>query len=74
MSRAHPRSLKFPPPRSKFIAGFSGDFVNAYGYATFFHATAWLGAPVLLLVWLSLWLRRGIQHLLEEADSHGVVS
>jgi len=34
----------------KFIAGFSGDFVNAYGYATFFTATAWLGLPVLLLV------------------------
>ncbi len=37
----------------KFIAGFSGDFVNAYGYANFFHATAWLGLPVLLLVWLA---------------------
>jgi len=37
----------------KFIAGFSGDFVNAYGYSTFFHATAWLGAPVLLLVALA---------------------
>jgi len=37
----------------KFIAGFSGDFVNAHGYALFFHATAWLGAPVLLLVWLA---------------------
>ena len=37
----------------KFLAGFSGDFVNAHGYATFFHATAWLGAPVLVLVWLA---------------------
>ena len=37
----------------KFIAGFSGDFVNAYGYTHFFHATAWLGVPVLLLVWLA---------------------
>ena len=37
----------------KFIAGFSGDFVNAYGYSAFFHATAWLGAPVLLLVALA---------------------
>ena len=37
----------------KFIAGFSGDFVNAHGYASFFQATAWLGAPVLLLVWLA---------------------
>ena len=37
----------------KFIAGFSGDFVNAHGYAAFFQGTAWLGAPVLLLVWLA---------------------
>ncbi len=37
----------------KFIAGFSGDFVNAHDYATFFQATAWLGLPVLLLVALA---------------------
>ncbi len=37
----------------KFIAGFSGDFVNAHGYEVFFQATAWLGAPVLVLVWLA---------------------
>ena len=37
----------------KFIAGFSGDFVNAYGYAPFFNATALLGLPVLLLVGLA---------------------
>jgi PAT family beta-lactamase induction signal transducer AmpG len=37
----------------KFIAGFSGDFVNAHGYANFFTATALLGAPVLVLVWLA---------------------
>jgi MFS transporter, PAT family, beta-lactamase induction signal transducer AmpG len=37
----------------KFIAGFSGEFVNAHGYSAFFHATAWLGAPVLLLVALA---------------------
>jgi PAT family beta-lactamase induction signal transducer AmpG len=37
----------------KFIAGFSGDFVDAYGYASFFKATAWLGLPVLLLVVLA---------------------
>ena len=37
----------------KFIAGFSGDYVNAHGYEAFFQATAWLGAPVLLLVWLA---------------------
>jgi MFS transporter, PAT family, beta-lactamase induction signal transducer AmpG len=37
----------------KFIAGFSGDFVDAYGYADFFTATAVLGLPVLVLVWLA---------------------
>ena len=37
----------------KFIAGFSGVAVNAYGYAAFFNATALMGVPVLLLVWLA---------------------
>ncbi|HRA15414.1 MAG TPA: AmpG family muropeptide MFS transporter, partial [Giesbergeria sp.] len=37
----------------KFIAGFSGDYVNAFGYAQFFTATALLGVPVLALVWLA---------------------
>lgn len=37
----------------KFIAGFSGDFVDAYGYASFFTGTALLGLPVLVLVWLA---------------------
>jgi PAT family beta-lactamase induction signal transducer AmpG len=37
----------------KFIAGFSGDYVNAFGYGAFFVSTATLGAPVLLLVWLA---------------------
>ena len=36
----------------KFLAGFSGDFVNAHGYAAFFQGTAWLGLPVVGLVWL----------------------
>jgi PAT family beta-lactamase induction signal transducer AmpG len=37
----------------KFIAGFSGIFVDTYGYASFFTATALLGLPVLVLVWLA---------------------
>ena len=37
----------------KFIAGFSGDYVNAFGYAQFFTSTALLGLPVLVLVWLA---------------------
>ncbi len=37
----------------KFVAGFSGDYVNAFGYAQFFVSTALLGLPVLVLVWLA---------------------
>ncbi|PXW83889.1 PAT family beta-lactamase induction signal transducer AmpG [Nitrosomonas sp. Nm84] len=37
----------------KFIAGFSGQFVDAYGYENFFIVTALLGFPVLILVWLA---------------------
>jgi PAT family beta-lactamase induction signal transducer AmpG len=37
----------------KYLAGFSGEYVNAFGYVNFFSATALLGAPVLLLVWLA---------------------
>jgi PAT family beta-lactamase induction signal transducer AmpG len=35
----------------KFLAGFSGEFVDSQGYANFFTATALLGLPVLVLVW-----------------------
>jgi PAT family beta-lactamase induction signal transducer AmpG len=35
----------------KFIAGFSGQFVDAYGWANFFTGTALIGVPVLFLVW-----------------------
>jgi MFS transporter, PAT family, beta-lactamase induction signal transducer AmpG len=37
----------------KFLAGYSGKYVDAFGYANFFTATALLGVPVLLLVWLA---------------------
>ena len=37
----------------KFIAGFSGEFVNAFGYQNFFISTALLGVPSLLLVLLA---------------------
>ncbi|MFN3543421.1 MAG: AmpG family muropeptide MFS transporter [Thiobacillus sp.] len=36
----------------KFIAGFSGEFVDAYGWAAFFTGTAAIGIPVLALIWL----------------------
>ena len=41
----------------KFVAGFSGDYVNAFGYAGFFTSTALLGLPVLVLVWLASWVQ-----------------
>ncbi len=37
----------------KFLAGYSGRYVDAFGYQNFFCATALLGVPVLLLVWLA---------------------
>jgi PAT family beta-lactamase induction signal transducer AmpG len=37
----------------KFLAGYSGRYVDAFGYESFFVATALLGVPVLLLVWLT---------------------
>jgi PAT family beta-lactamase induction signal transducer AmpG len=37
----------------KWLAGFSGKFVDTYGYHTFFVGTALLGLPVLVLVWLA---------------------
>jgi len=37
----------------KWLAGFSGLYVDAHGYPSFFTATAWLGVPVLLLVALA---------------------
>lgn len=35
----------------KFLAGFSGVAVDAFGYAPFFIATAVIGLPVLWLIW-----------------------
>lgn len=36
----------------KWLAGFSGVFVDTFGYQTFFISTAIIGMPVLLLIWL----------------------
>lgn len=38
----------------KFLAGFSGFVVEAIGYSSFFIATALMGLPVLLLVWIAM--------------------
>jgi MFS transporter, PAT family, beta-lactamase induction signal transducer AmpG len=35
------------------LAGYSGVYVDHFGYSHFFTATALLGVPVLLLVWLA---------------------
>jgi PAT family beta-lactamase induction signal transducer AmpG len=37
----------------KFLAGYSGVYVDAYGYASFFTGTALLGVPVIVLLWLA---------------------
>lgn len=37
----------------KFLAGYSGVYVDHFGYTNFFIATAALGVPVLVLVWLA---------------------
>jgi len=37
----------------KFLAGYSGKYVDTFGYGNFFTATALLGLPVLVLVWLA---------------------
>ena len=37
----------------KFVAGYSGVYVDQFGYHSFFTATALLGVPVLVLVWLA---------------------
>jgi PAT family beta-lactamase induction signal transducer AmpG len=37
----------------KFLAGFSGAYVDKFGYGNFFIATALLGVPVVILVWLA---------------------
>ena len=38
----------------KWLAGFSGVFVNHFGYPSFFISTAIIGAPVLILIWLTI--------------------
>ncbi len=41
----------------KWVAGYSGAFVDSFGYTPFFIGTALLGVPVLLLIWLATrWL------------------
>jgi len=37
----------------KYLAGYSGSYVDKFGYENFFVGTALLGIPVLVLVWLA---------------------
>jgi PAT family beta-lactamase induction signal transducer AmpG len=37
---------------AKFIGGFSGAIVDAYGYVSFFFYSAALGLPAILLIWV----------------------
>ncbi len=37
----------------KFIAGYSGAYVDSFGYASFFTGTALLGLPVIVLLWFA---------------------
>lgn len=38
----------------KWLAGFSGVFVDSFGYQAFFYGTALIGVPVLLLIWATI--------------------
>ena len=38
----------------KWLAGFSGVFVDHFGYQSFFYGTAIIGAPVLILIWVTI--------------------
>lgn len=46
----------------KWLAGYSGVYVDHFGYSHFFTATALLGVPVLLLVWLASRIKSDIRH------------
>ncbi len=54
----------------KWLAGFSGRYVDAFGYSQFFTATALLGVPVLLLVWLASRVKTGSSPQDSGADSY----
>mgnify|MGYP006266145987 FL=1 len=41
----------------KWLAGFSGVFVDHYGYQAFFYGTAIIGLPVLILIWATIRLQ-----------------
>nr|WP_255576066.1 MFS transporter [Comamonas sp. Y33R10-2] len=46
----------------KWLGGYSGMFVDAYGYEAFFQTTALMGFPVLLLIALASRVKMGSSH------------
>jgi PAT family beta-lactamase induction signal transducer AmpG len=42
----------------KLIAGYSGGFVNLFGYPTFFVLSAIIGVPVLFLI---IWINKTVK-------------
>jgi len=53
----------------KFLAGYSGSYVDSFGYQNFFTVTAFLGLPVLLLVWFASRLKTASSPYEESVDS-----
>ena len=53
----------------KFMAGYSGAYVDAFGYSHFFTATALLGLPVLVLVWLAARSQKALAQSVDAAGS-----
>lgn len=52
----------------KWLAGFSGVFVDSFGYETFFISTALLGLPVLICVGLVIWVSQKSELLQAKRD------
>jgi len=52
----------------KWLAGFSGVFVDLFGYETFFISTALLGLPVLICVGLVIWVSQKSELLQTKRD------
>ena len=48
----------------KWLAGFSGVYVDRFGYESFFISTALIGIPVLILIGIAIWMQvKGSNHI-----------
>ncbi|VVE48742.1 AmpG family muropeptide MFS transporter [Pandoraea iniqua] len=54
----------------KFLAGYSGVYVDLYGYHSFFVTTALLGLPAIALVWLVARVHAPDARGMNEHDAH----